>query len=219
MKSHIFTKFEYKSTLYRLNILFSKENIEISVFESLKAWKVNIDNKILKDLSIKYDTNITEYYKSLKLNFTKPQNNSITFENNKLILFTNTKDDLKIKVFDCELNKVDFGEFILNLCDNLHTEKSKMYDEDVELGKRYNELLKSKIECTEKLNEFIERKNIDDENLLNKFGTILNEKKQKIQYLTEIIESLSNGANEPDSSIEKKKNVKKRKKNESDSDD
>lgn len=60
-----------------------------------------------------------------------------------------------------------------------------------------------------KLNEFIERKKTDDEELFSNFVLILNEKKKRIQHLTELLEAFRRGRSSVNPSVEVKKRSKK----------
>lgn len=59
------------------------------------------------------------------------------------------------------------------------------------------------------MNEFIERKKTDDEALFSNFVLVLNEKKKRIQHLTESLEALRRGRPSVNPSIEVKKRSKK----------
>lgn len=59
------------------------------------------------------------------------------------------------------------------------------------------------------MNEFIERKKTDDEELFSNFVLVLNEKKKRIQHLTESLEALRRGRPSINPSVELKKRSKR----------
>lgn len=61
-----------------------------------------------------------------------------------------------------------------------------------------------------KIEEFVKEKKLSDEKLLSHFVLLLNEKKSKIQYLTELLEALKSGRETNNPSIEKVKKPNKR---------
>lgn len=59
------------------------------------------------------------------------------------------------------------------------------------------------------MNEFIERKKTDDEEVFSNFVLVLNEKKKRIQHLTELLEAFRRGRSSINPSVEVKKRSKK----------
>lgn len=70
----------------------------------------------------------------------------------------------------------------------------------------YNSLVLELTSYTLKLQDFVKAKKLSDQEMLSNFLVLLNEKKSKIQYLTELLDAFNNGRETRNAPVKRKQN-------------
>ncbi|KAG5890223.1 hypothetical protein JTB14_028764 [Gonioctena quinquepunctata] len=157
-----------------------------------EASKVRSDQ--ILSLAQKLEIDHREYYSNVKKYISDiAKDVDFKMNNGKFTIFCIIDGKIRIKYFYCEMPKVAYNECVENLLDEFHLLKKlsmKNFDTTLEI-KEQLERDKEKIDI--KLQEFIERKKRDDQELYSNFVLVLNEKKRKIQHLSKLLDAFKQG--------------------------
>ncbi|CAG9838904.1 unnamed protein product [Diabrotica balteata] len=195
----------------RLNIVFNENDFNLVILEKSNAWKAEVSCNDIEKLAKQLDLDAEEYYSTLKLYLEDtPDNVNFKLTNKEFLCYCND-NSINIKYFSCKLKKIPFQECIYDLLDSYGLSNNKKQNTDnstetLELKKGYARL-------EEKVTELVDRNLNREQELYSNFVLVLNEKKRKIQHLTQTIEALKAGRPvlNPEIKVRKPKTLKKEK--------
>ncbi|CAG9813441.1 unnamed protein product [Phaedon cochleariae] len=202
---------------FKICIIFQINKFELILFQPSNAWRAEVSQDELSVLASQLKMDPDEYYSRIKQYLSDtPENMTFKVTDKEFIMHHTLENNIKMKLFFCSLEKVNYCHYVEKLLDQYHEEKNE-YKEKYDLAIRsQDELEQSKEELQKKLQEFVKRKKDDDEVLYNNFVLVLNEKKRQIQHLTQTLEAFKRGrpTHNPPVKVKKEKrgtevNVKK----------
>ncbi|XP_050513726.1 DNA repair protein XRCC4-like [Diabrotica virgifera virgifera] len=214
--SSLFKKVETQNAQqFRLNIVFNESDFSLVILEKSNAWKAEVSCNDVKKFAKQLDLDAEEYYSTLKLYLQDTPNNVNLklqqLQQNKFFVCYCNENGINIKYFSCKLEKIPFEECIYDLLDSygLNNNKKQNTDNSTETA----ELKKGHAKLEEKLTELVDRNLNREQELYSNFVLVLNEKKRKIQHLTQTIEALKAGRPvlNPEIKARKPKTLKKEK--------
>ncbi|XP_044744334.1 uncharacterized protein LOC123306415 [Coccinella septempunctata] len=166
-------------------VIFQETNEEFLIFKSM------ILEQNLKHQADKLGLSEDDYFEKLISLFENPCRVKFNLCNNNLTVIEDVNSHLQVKYFTCNINKASsssIGSFI----DDLQSQKAHS-DKQCKKLLYDNDCLKRDVdEYKKKLEELVDRKIIDEQMMLRNFVLLLNEKKKRIQHLSELLEAYRN---------------------------
>lgn len=183
---HYYQVLRFKNKLFRFSVIFGEDFLNLTVFENVTAWNVNIPrDDIIKQSK---DGDFHEFYSNLKKYLvTCPEDVEFNFTNGKFTIHLLLKNKMKILFFSSTLKQVEFLDYILKLVDKLHSEKTQHLEELNGLKGTQSFLQEENKNLKEKMEVLLQRRQSEEQMLYNKFLAVLNEKKYHIQHLNDLI--------------------------------
>ncbi|XP_076259148.1 uncharacterized protein LOC143195661 isoform X1 [Rhynchophorus ferrugineus] len=178
----------------KLSVTFNNNNIDVLLFDCTHCWKANISESNLRVHAERYRTELSTYLNDIKKYLIQPLDNvEITLFENTFRIKIILDNQMKTIYFETIMIKVDFATNILSTVDNLFAVKKQCFDDFNNLKTENEKLKEAKFQLEAKLNEFIERKKTDEEEIFSKFVVLLNEKKRQIQHLNDLLIAFKHG--------------------------
>ncbi|XP_018576887.1 DNA repair protein XRCC4-like [Anoplophora glabripennis] len=195
---------------FRLSVEFKEYDFNLTIFKKTNAWTARVERENIRIQAKRLEIESDEYLKNIQEYLRNtPTSVTLKFNDNDFIINCILENNMKVIYFSYKLEKVNYSDSIEILLEKFYTERNNSLERLITLHKEKNELEKCKNQFQTKLNEFIERKKTDDEELLSNFVLVLNEKKKRIQHLTESLEALRRGRPSVNPSVEVKKRSKR----------
>ncbi|XP_044265803.1 uncharacterized protein LOC123012083 isoform X2 [Tribolium madens] len=183
-----------ENTPFRIHFTILEAAATVTLLQNENAWKSTVSKEDLKYFATEYKLNLEEYCVKL-LDCIRAGDLDIifTFKNNTFSINRLLKNSLKVKFFTCKLEKANYVEQVEQIMDMFYVENTQLSEKLNVVMKEKDEIDKHKACCERKLQEFIQKKQSDEEEQFGYFLSILNEKKLRIQHLTELLEAFKNG--------------------------
>ncbi|KYB26425.1 uncharacterized protein LOC103313699 [Tribolium castaneum] len=183
-----------ENTPLRVHFTLLEDGVTLIILQNENAWKSTLSKDDLKYFATEYKLNFEEYCSKLS-DYIKTADPDIifTFKNNTFSINRLLKNSLKVKFFTCKLEKTNYVEQVEQIMDTFYVENTELSEKLNVVMKEKDEIDKHKTCCEQKLKELIQKKQSDEEEQFGQFLSILNEKKFRIQHLTELLEAFKNG--------------------------
>nr|XP_023017054.1 DNA repair protein XRCC4-like [Leptinotarsa decemlineata] len=179
---------------FRIYAEFKENCFTLTIWQNSNAWIVPVQHDKILALAENLELDDTEYYsRIIKILNELPENVDLKIGPEDFSIYCKLENKIRIKYFSCPMEKVCYSKCVENLLDNFYLKRNDLLLNIESISKENDELKKSKkrIECV--LQEFIERKKRDDQELYSNFILVLNEKKRKIQQLNQLVEAFKQG--------------------------
>ncbi|XP_025833750.1 DNA repair protein xrcc4-like isoform X2 [Agrilus planipennis] len=202
----------------KLKICWCDNYFQLTILEADSAWTAMIPKDKLPEIAIQLDQDCESYNKALYSYLFNPEdstNISFAVQNKSFIIHKQIEGGFRVKFFYTPLEKKEYHNCAEELLDELLTKNSFYENQISSLQQLLEKEIKERTSISEKYEEFQKDIENKEKTLYSSFVLLLNEKKKRIQYLTELLDSNRNS----DLSVNDNKVVsKKEKENEGDSD-
>ncbi|XP_030763322.1 uncharacterized protein LOC115887929 [Sitophilus oryzae] len=179
---------------FKIRPVFGIDSLNLQIFEPKQAWSANIKKNVLEEQSKKHQTEVSSYLNNVK-NYLKHHSDDVElkFVEGHFTVHVLLKNKMKLLYFEATMLKTDFGTSLFEVTDNFYENNTKHLKELMELKNQNSKLKENNERLKIKLEEFVERKNKDEQELLSKFLMLLNEKKRQIQHLNDLLLAFKKG--------------------------
>ncbi|XP_063918591.1 uncharacterized protein LOC135133955 [Zophobas morio] len=200
-----------ENTPLRVCITVEDNSVEILLFQEEKCWNSSVAKENLQHFANEHKLTIENYCQNL-LEYIKTSSPDIkyVFNSEEFIINRLLKGSLTVKYFICKVQKTRYVEHVEQIMDKFYFENLKLL-ENVNIFKKANEeLTDCKNQCELKLKQLVAQKKSDESEQFGQFLLILNEKKRRIQHLTELLEVFKKGRpiSNPEVKVGKQKSKK-----------
>ncbi|XP_023017054.2 DNA repair protein XRCC4 [Leptinotarsa decemlineata] len=179
---------------FRIYAEFKENCFTLTIWQNSNAWTVRVQHDKILALAENLELNDTEYYsRIIKILNELPENVDLKIGPEDFSIYCRLENKIRIKYFFCPMEKVCYSKCVENLLDNFYLKRNDLLLNIESISKENDELKKSKKRIESVLQEFIERKKRDDQELYSNFILVLNEKKRKIQQLNQLVEAFKQG--------------------------
>ncbi|KAL1512477.1 hypothetical protein ABEB36_002062 [Hypothenemus hampei] len=181
-------------TFCRVNAIFHDDAIDLTVLEDTKAWKWNSNKESILEQALKQQKSFKDYYENLRKCFcNEPKEMTLDFQAGELNIQLVLKNNMKVEYFRVKLMPTYFPDTIYSLLDNIVKCNTELSNEINNINTQCTTVQNNCNLLQQKMDEFLIRKEKEDKSLINKFIAILNEKKQHIQHLNDILIAFRQG--------------------------
>ncbi|XP_056643895.1 DNA repair protein XRCC4-like [Diorhabda sublineata] len=178
---------------FKLFSEFGENCIKIIVLEKNNAWRADINCSDITTFADDLDLNTEEYFRKLKQYLQNiPKHVDIQFNDKELICYSK-EHKMLLKFFSCKVQKIEFSDCVYNLIDTFSFQNEQLNQQNNNLLKEVDNLTTVKNVLEEKLSQFVNKKQQDDQELFSNFVLVLNEKKRRIQHLTQTLQAFKAG--------------------------
>ncbi|XP_066262412.1 uncharacterized protein [Euwallacea similis] len=201
-----------KNLLFKISAIFQEDSLNLTLCEAHKAWKKTVFKPDLTAQANKLKTSFKDYYRNLKKYLEGPSADAqLVLENGEFIINLLLENAMKMLFFKTKLTEVNFSDSVHSLIDGLYKSNVEMSKELQTLKQEHTTL---KTECDilkRKMDEFLERKKIDEDKLYSNFIAVFCEKKRQIQHLNECLIAFRQGrpTRNPPAPLKRKQKLQK----------
>lgn len=150
---------------------------------------IKVQEEILISFSQQLEIVFDEYFKTVKDYFVKNGTSLFLDVTESRLNLYMTKGKIKVKYLSVDLMKIDYFHSLYEFIDDLISTNMQLKVSLEEVENLKDEAMKRSFLYEEKLTEFVKTKEKWEKELFSKFVLVLNEKKKRIQYLTEVLEA------------------------------
>lgn len=178
----------------RIKIEWRQDGFNLFIIEQTRAWFSEVRNEHVKALASQHDLDKDLYYENVKNYICNNHTNvSIEVKDNEFVLYRQKPNHkLRLKYFVIKLAKMDYYKAIESFLDDLNAKYIGALHKLKVLQDENEEIVKQKILVEEHCSHFVELKQKADLEMYSAFALTLNEKKQRIRFLTELLEKYTN---------------------------
>ncbi|GJQ76369.1 hypothetical protein Trydic_g2087 [Trypoxylus dichotomus] len=184
---------EDKSLMFRVKPEWNEDNFNLLILlENSSAYYANITQEHLQNSAEQHSQNVADYYNNIKVYLTQP-NPDILFNlqqsDNFAEFFIKRKSNRRtLLFFSVKLTQVSFQESVFELIEAL-CERNAILSENLRISEtKQTRLEEEKQTSLNQLAEFVELKENWEQQMYSSFLILLNEKKRRIQFLTDLLE-------------------------------
>ncbi|KAF5307220.1 hypothetical protein FQR65_LT00736 [Abscondita terminalis] len=183
---------ENKTKLYRIKGTWNHDSFNLVVLEPNSVWTSEVREQDLKNLAELHKLSPQIYYENVKEYICNSHANVfVEIKDNQLILFLqNTKQKLlkRFKYFFIKLDQINYEIGFGSFLDDFNHKYLKTIDRLKTLQDENEAILKEKNVVENYCKQFTELKRKLDLKMYSAFILLLNEKKHRIRFLTELLE-------------------------------
>ncbi|XP_066142870.1 DNA repair protein XRCC4-like [Euwallacea fornicatus] len=183
-----------ENLLFKISAIFQEESLNLTLCEADRAWKKIVLKADLTAQAERHETSFQDYFKNLKKYLESPSKDAqLVLENGEFIINLLLDNSMKILFFKTKLTEANFSNSVHDLIDSLYKSNKEILKELQALKQEHTSV---KSECDilkKKMDEFLERKNFEEDKLYSNFIAIICEKKRQIQHLNEYLIAFRQG--------------------------
>ncbi|KAF5285598.1 hypothetical protein FQA39_LY16567 [Lamprigera yunnana] len=189
---------ENKSKLLRPKTVWQQDSFILYIIEKNAAWFAIVSAEHMEMLADQHELDKNSYYLNVKEYIRNSSSNTnAELKNNQCIIYrSSTKEKLKLKYFFVKLNKVDYQSTIESFLDDFALKYKELLSKVDMLEQEKVELQNQKSVIENYCTELSELKRKSDLKMYSAFMLLLNEKKHRIRYLTEVLEEYTGNRRE-----------------------
>ncbi|XP_025833751.1 uncharacterized protein LOC108735112 isoform X3 [Agrilus planipennis] len=179
----------------KLKICWCDNYFQLTILEADSAWTAMIPKDKLPEIAIQLDQDCESYNKALYSYLFNPEdstNISFAVQNKSFIIHKQIEGGFRVKFFYTPLEKKEYHNCAEELLDELLTKNSFYENQISSLQQLLEKEIKERTSISEKYEEFQKDIENKEKTLYSSFVLLLNEKKKRIQYLTELLDSNRN---------------------------
>lgn len=190
--SEQFTKFHNKDNtiVFRVATEWSDPTFKLSVLVQSSAWIATVTEDHINNLAEQHEIVPKVYFGNLKRYFCHDQSNiTVDVKDKQFILYRSTSNEkLRLKYFFVNLEKISYENAVGLFLDSLVAKYNGALSFIDTMQAEKIEAITQKLLLEKRCEEFAELKRKSDLQMYSAFTLVLNEKKQRIRFLTELLE-------------------------------